>query len=214
VAIGAARAYAAAAAAAKAAAQKQAAARAAAEAAAAKAAAEARAAAANAAAAKALAQREATQRAADQRAAASAKQEQEQSQPAEPATGGTGGAPPVGPAAQARTAVAAAYRPLGAPYVWAADGPATFDCSGLTAFVWAAADVTLPHSSQAQFTVGRHVQRSELAPGDLVFFGSPIHHVGIYVGGGRMIDAPQTGQVVQVQSIDRADYAGAVRVTG
>lgn len=74
--------------------------------------------------------------------------------------------------------------------------------------------MTLPHSSQSQYDVGTHVSRGQLAPGDLVFFGDPIHHVGIYIGNGEMIDAPQTGDVVRVQSINRSDYTGAVRVTG
>ncbi|MEP7054241.1 MAG: NlpC/P60 family protein [Actinomycetota bacterium] len=82
-------------------------------------------------------------------------------------------------------AVRAAYAQLGKPYVWAADGPDTFDCSGLTLFAWAKAGVSLPHSSRAQFNEGRHVGRGELRPGDLVFYGSPIHHVGMYIGVGN-----------------------------
>ena len=215
---------------AKAAAEKQAAAKAAAEKVAAQALAEARKAAADAAAAKAAAQQEAAQRAADRRRQETAKAaaQREAEEPTIPSTstssGSAGGAsggdaggssgPPPSPSARAAVAVAAAYQQLGAPYDWAADGPAAFDCSGLTAYVWAAAGVSLPHSSQAQFDVGSHVGRDQLAPGDLVFFGAPIHHVGIYVGTGRMIDAPETGDVVRIQSIDRPDYAGAVRVTG
>ncbi|MDX6221090.1 MAG: peptidoglycan DL-endopeptidase CwlO [Frankiales bacterium] len=215
-------------AAAKAAAERQAAAKKAAEAAAAAALAEAQKAAAAAAAAKAAAEQEAAQRAADQRRQAAVKAAAQRQASAQESAGGSSGGGSSGggssgggssgsagpPSSRAATAVAAAYQQLGAPYDWAADGPAAFDCSGLTAYVWAAAGVTLPHSSQAQFGVGAHVSRSQLAPGDLVFFGSPIHHVGIYVGNGNMIDAPQTGDVVRVQSINRSDYAGAVRVTG
>jgi cell wall-associated NlpC family hydrolase len=210
-------------AAAKAAAEQQAAAKKAAEEAAAAALAEARRAAAAAAAAKAAAEQEAAQRAADRRrqvAAKAAAQREAASANAGGGSsgGGSSGGGPTGsagsPSSRAGAAVAAAYKQLGAPYDWAADGPGAFDCSGLTAYAWAAAGVDLPHSSQAQFGVGAHVSRSQLAPGDLVFFGSPIHHVGIYVGNGTMIDAPQTGDVVRVQSIDRSDYAGAVRVTG
>ncbi|MDX6202290.1 MAG: peptidoglycan DL-endopeptidase CwlO [Frankiales bacterium] len=219
-------------AAAKAAAERQAAAKKAAEAAAAAALAEAQKAAAAAAAAKAAAEQEAAQRAADQRRQAAVKAAAQRQASAQESTGGSSGGGSSGggssgggssggssgsagpPSSRAATAVAAAYQQLGAPYDWAADGPAAFDCSGLTAYAWAAAGVTLPHSSQAQFGVGAHVSRSQLAPGDLVFFGSPIHHVGIYVGNGNMIDAPQTGDVVRVQSINRSDYAGAVRVTG
>ncbi|MDX6207004.1 MAG: peptidoglycan DL-endopeptidase CwlO, partial [Frankiales bacterium] len=213
-------------AAAKAAAEKQAAAKAAAERAAAQALAAARKAAAEAAAAKAAAEQEAAQRAADRRrqeaVKAAAQREAQQASSSSSSTAssssatstGSAGGPAGPPSSRAAAAVAAAYQQLGAPYDWAADGPGSFDCSGLTAYAWAAAGVTLPHSSQAQFDVGAHVSRSELAPGDLVFFGSPIHHVGIYIGNGQMIDAPQTGDVVRVQGIGRSDYTGAVRVTG
>ena len=78
-------------------------------------------------------------------------------------------------------------------------------------YVWGKAGVGLPHSSQAQFDSTPHVSRSALQPGDLVFFGSPIHHVGIYIGGGDMIAAPHSGDVVKIQAIDRQDYVGAVR---
>jgi cell wall-associated NlpC family hydrolase len=81
-------------------------------------------------------------------------------------------------------------------------------------YVYARAGVYLPHSSGAQYGSGRHVSRSELRPGDLVFFGSPIHHVGIYVGGGQMIEAPHTGAVVRYAGVDRSDYVGATRVAG
>jgi cell wall-associated NlpC family hydrolase len=206
-------------AAAKAAAEKQAAAKAAAEKAAAEALAAAKKAAAEAAAAKAAAEQEAAQRAADRRrqeaAKAAAQREAAQTTSSSTSTStGSAGGQPGPPSSRAAVAVAAAYKQLGAPYDWAADGPGSFDCSGLTAYAWATAGVTLPHSSQAQYDVGTHVARSQLAPGDLVFFGAPIHHVGIYIGNGEMIDAPQTGDVVRVQSIGRSDYTGAVRVTG
>ena len=108
-------------------------------------------------------------------------------------------------------AVEWAHKMLGRPYVWGASGPSSFDCSGLTSYVWRKAGVSLSHSSRAQIGEGRRVSRSELRPGDLVFYGSPIHHVGIYIGGGMKIAAPQTGDVVKVSSIDRGDYVGAVR---
>jgi cell wall-associated NlpC family hydrolase len=118
-----------------------------------------------------------------------------------------------GPASgRASVAVAEAYRQLGKPYQWAAAGPDRFDCSGLTMWVWAKAGVSLPHSSRAQFGQGHHVSWSELQPGDLTFYGSPIHHVGIYVGNGNMINAPQTGDVVKVAPAMRSDYVGAVRL--
>ncbi len=107
--------------------------------------------------------------------------------------------------------VSIAKRYLGAPYVWGAAGPNSFDCSGFTMFVYRQVGVSLPHSSRAQIGCGQRVSRSDLAPGDLVFFGSPIHHVGIYVGGGMYIHAPHTGDVVKISALDRGDYAGACR---
>lgn len=103
-----------------------------------------------------------------------------------------------------------ARRYLGAPYRWGAAGPNAFDCSGLTMFVYRQVGVYLPHSSRAQIGYGQRVSRSNLAPGDLVFFGSPIHHVGIYVGGGQMISAPHTGAVVRIEPL-LSDYVGASR---
>jgi cell wall-associated NlpC family hydrolase len=99
---------------------------------------------------------------------------------------------------------------LGASYRWAASGPNSFDCSGFTMFVYRQVGVSLPHSSRAQIGVGERVSRSDLQPGDLVFFGSPIHHVGIYVGGGMMIHAPHTGAVVRIDPL-HSNYAGATR---
>jgi cell wall-associated NlpC family hydrolase len=117
-----------------------------------------------------------------------------------------------GPASgRAGAAVAEAYNKLGSPYEWAAAGPDRFDCSGLTMWAWARGGVSLPHSSQAQYDVTRHVSQSEVQPGDLVFFGSPIHHVGIYIGGGQMISAPHTGDVVKIQDAFRGDFVGAGR---
>lgn len=104
-----------------------------------------------------------------------------------------------------------ARRYLGAPYVWAADGPNSFDCSGFTMFVYRQVGVSLPHSSRAQINYGERVSMSDLAPGDLVFFGSPIHHVGMYVGGGNYIHAPNSGDVVKISSLSRGDFAGACR---
>ena len=107
--------------------------------------------------------------------------------------------------------VSIAKRYLGAPYPWGADGPNSFDCSGFTMFVYRQVGVSLPHSSSAQFSSGDRVSRDDLEPGDLVFFGSPIHHVGIYVGGGAYIHAPNSGDVVKISALDRSDYRGAVR---
>ena len=79
-------------------------------------------------------------------------------------------------------------------------------------YVYAKLGVDLPHSSRMQYDCGTHVSRSQLEPGDLVFFGSPIHHVGMYVGDGNMINAPYTGVNVRIESMDRSDYTGATRV--
>lgn len=118
-----------------------------------------------------------------------------------------------GPASgRAAIAVQEAYRQLGKPYRWGAEGPDSFDCSGLSKWAWAKAGVSLPHYSRAQYNEGRRVSQAELQPGDLVFFGNPIHHLGIYVGNGNMIHAPQTGDVVKVSSAMRSDYTGAVRL--
>jgi cell wall-associated NlpC family hydrolase len=108
-------------------------------------------------------------------------------------------------------AVQTAAAQLGKPYEWAADGPDSYDCSGLTMYAWGSAGVSLPHSSQAQYSSLPHVARSQIQPGDLLFYGSPIHHVGIYEGGGVMINAPETGENVRRDSISRADYVGAAR---
>jgi peptidoglycan DL-endopeptidase CwlO len=112
---------------------------------------------------------------------------------------------------RAGVAVATARKQVGKPYVWAAAGPGAFDCSGLTMYSWSAAGVALPHSSSMQMGVGNRVSRSQLQPGDLVFFYSPIHHVGLYVGGGMMIHAPTSNDVVKYASIDNMPFTGATR---
>ena len=127
----------------------------------------------------------------------------------EPAPEPVGPPPPVKSGAAKAVQTAAAQ--MGKPYEWAADGPDSYDCSGLTMYAWQSAGVSLPHSSQAQYSSLPHVAKSQLRPGDLVFYGSPIHHVGIYEGGGVMINAPETGENVRRDSINRADWAGAAR---
>jgi cell wall-associated NlpC family hydrolase len=117
--------------------------------------------------------------------------------------------------AQAQRAVSWAMAQLGKPYRWGATGPDTFDCSGLVLRAWQAAGVNLPRVSRAQYTVGVPVRRlADLRPGDLVFYGdSPatIHHVGMYVGDGSMVEAPYTGASVRIASIGRPDLVGAIR---
>lgn len=105
-----------------------------------------------------------------------------------------------------------ALRQRGKPYIWAAAGPSSFDCSGLVIYSYRLAGMPgLPHSSQVLATMGTRVSRSDLQPGDLVFFGSPVHHVGIYVGNGLMVNAPNFGEVVKVEPLF-SDYSGARRL--
>lgn len=104
---------------------------------------------------------------------------------------------------------------LGSPYRWGGAGPNSFDCSGLV--VWAYAQVGkkgLPHYTGDLYQLGRKVSRSELRSGDLVYFGSDLHHMGIYLSGGKYLHAPQTGDVVKISRLsDRSDYAGANRIS-
>jgi peptidoglycan DL-endopeptidase CwlO len=115
------------------------------------------------------------------------------------------------PSEAAQVAVDTALAQLGDPYVWAAAGPNAFDCSGLTQYAYAAAGITLPHSSSSQSRMGTAVPRAELQPGDLVFFYSPVTHVGMYIGNGKMVHAPTFGSPVLVTSVDMAGYVGARR---
>ncbi|MGA4840106.1 NlpC/P60 family protein [Streptomyces sp. G45] len=122
----------------------------------------------------------------------------------------TGTAP--APDSRAGAAIAYARKALGSPYVWGATGPNTFDCSGLTQAAYRAAGVSLPRTTYAQIGAGKRVSRSELRPGDLVFFYSGISHVGLYVGDGQMIHAPNPSAPVRVAPIDQMPFAGATRV--
>ena len=115
------------------------------------------------------------------------------------------------PSGSAAIAVNAAKAQLNKPYQYAAAGPDRFDCSGLTMFAWAKAGVGMSHFAASQYTEFPHVPISQLAPGDLVFYGSPIHHVGMFVGNGTMIEAPHTGAFVRYSSIYRSDFVGASR---
>jgi cell wall-associated NlpC family hydrolase len=123
-------------------------------------------------------------------------------------------APPNNPAPGYQVAISYAQAQLGKPYQWGGSGPNSFDCSGLVMMAWAQAGVYFPHLAQDQYDMTERIPLSDLLPGDLVFYGTPddVYHVGLYIGGGDMIDAPETGQNVQIQSIYWSGLLGAGRV--
>ena len=112
---------------------------------------------------------------------------------------------------RAGAAVQYALAQVGDAYVYGAAGPSAFDCSGLTMMAWAQAGVGLPHSSSAQFGAGPHISSSALQPGDLVFYYSPISHVGMYIGNGLIVHAANPGAGVLVAGLYSMPYSGAVR---
>ena len=119
---------------------------------------------------------------------------------------------------QINTVLKAAYSRLGAPYIWGAVGPNAFDCSGLTGWAFAQAGVHLPRTSQQQWFAGAHVPLSSARPGDLLFWTynpadpSDVDHVALYIGDGKMIVAPHTGDMVRIRTVPTAHLAGVVRV--
>ena len=128
--------------------------------------------------------------------------------PPPPASGGGGGG-----SGSAAAVVAYARAQVGKPYCYGGSGPGCFDCSGLTMMAWAQAGVSLPHSSASQYNVGRRISASELQPGDLIFYYSPISHVSVYIGGGQRISATHTGDYVRVQSLG-SSIVGYARPNG
>jgi cell wall-associated NlpC family hydrolase len=120
-------------------------------------------------------------------------------------------APIVANSAAAQKAVDAAMAQRGKPYVWAAAGPGSYDCSGLVLYAYKTAGISVPHSSLQQSRMGQAVTRGQLQPGDLIFFYSPVSHVGIYIGNGQMVHAPTSGDVVKVASIDAVGAITAMR---
>jgi peptidoglycan DL-endopeptidase CwlO len=146
-------------------------------------------------------------------ARAAAKQSQPPPAPAPAPSGGSssGGSPP--PSSHS-SVVSIALQYLGVPYVWGGASPSGFDCSGLTMYAYAKVGVYLPHNAAMQYGMGTPVSRSQLAPGDLVFFNG-LSHVGMYIGGGRFVHAPHTGDVVKISSLSEywysATYVGARR---
>ncbi len=130
--------------------------------------------------------------------------------------GGGGGSdtpiqPP--PSSGGSSVVVAALSQLGVPYQWAGSSPSEgFDCSGLTMWAYAQVGVSLPHNAAAQHGMGTPVDRSNLQPGDLVFFNGDSHE-GMYIGGGQFVHAPHTGDVVKISNLDGyPGYNGAVRI--
>ncbi len=122
-------------------------------------------------------------------------------------------APVAAPNGAAQVAVDTALAQVGDSYVWGGSGPDSFDCSGLTQYAYAAAGVQLPHSSSMQSTMGTAVSRDALQPGDLVFFYSPVSHVGMYIGNGQMVHSSTYGKPVSVVDLDyMPSYAGARRI--
>jgi len=167
------------------------------------------------AAAKAAADRAAAVRSAMAVAKAAAAATKSSSSPSPSASSGSSGSsnalPAIPSSDQAAVAVRAAMAQIGKRYVWAGAGPDTFDCSGLTMSSWRQAGVVMAHSAADQYASFKHVSTDQLQPGDLVFFGHPIHHVGMYVGGGMMVHAPESGELVQVSPMSRGDLVGASR---
>jgi peptidoglycan DL-endopeptidase CwlO len=172
-----------------------------------------------------IAQLEAAERARQARLAAQAKAAAKQQSAPAPAPapapssgssgsygGSSGGSAP--PPATHSSVVSIALQYLGVPYVWGGASPSGFDCSGLTMYAYAKVGVYLPHNAAMQYGMGTPVSRSQLAPGDLVFF-SGLSHVGMYIGGGRFVHAPHTGDVVKISSLSEywysATYVGARR---
>jgi cell wall-associated NlpC family hydrolase len=170
--------------------------------------------------------------AAEQQAAAAAQealaaQQAAAAQPAPAPQGGTAGdsapaasapaavapapAPAGGGSGAAQTAVQTALAQVGDAYVWGAGGPNAFDCSGLTQYAYAAAGISLPHSSSMQSQMGTAVSRSQLQPGDLIFYYSPVSHVSMYIGNGQMVHASTSSQPVKVVSVDSMGGITAMR---
>jgi cell wall-associated NlpC family hydrolase len=127
-------------------------------------------------------------------------------------SGGSSSSAP--PPATHSSVVSIALQYLGVPYVWGGASPSGFDCSGLTMYAYAKVGVYLPHNAAMQYGMGTPVSQSQLAPGDLVFFNG-LTHVGMYIGGGRFVHAPHTGDVVKISSLSEywyaATYVGARR---
>jgi peptidoglycan DL-endopeptidase CwlO len=159
------------------------------------------------------AEREAARAAREARAASRALAQSRESLPEPTPTAAPSPTPAPAPAASGRAAAAVEYAlaQVGDAYVWGAEGPDAFDCSGLTLMAWRQAGVSLPHSSSMQMSSGTPVSQSQLQPGDLVFYYSPVSHVAIYVGNGKIVHAANPSTGVEVTGVFSMPYSGAVR---
>ncbi|MFB9744899.1 C40 family peptidase [Pseudonocardia sulfidoxydans] len=126
--------------------------------------------------------------------------------------GGAGGGTVVSGSSKAAAALRAALTQQGKPYVWGAAGPSAYDCSGLVLWAYKQVGVSLPHSSSAQSRMGTPVSKSQLQPGDLVFFYSPVSHVGIYMGNGNILHASTSGQPVKISKMANMPFNSARRL--
>ncbi len=117
-----------------------------------------------------------------------------------------------GNSSRAKSAISAATSKVGSRYVWGTSGPSTFDCSGLMSYAYRQVGISLPRSSRAQFSMGTKVAKSDLQPGDLVFYYSPVSHVGMYIGNGKIVDAANPRSGVRITSLNSMPYSGARRV--
>ncbi|GAA1250146.1 hypothetical protein GCM10009609_11930 [Pseudonocardia aurantiaca] len=111
------------------------------------------------------------------------------------------------------SAVSYAMGKIGAPYRWGAEGPNAFDCSGLVQWSFKKAGINLPRTSRQQSRVGTPVAKSDLRPGDLVFFYRPVKHVGIYIGGGKIVHASNKRNPVKISDLSRMPFNSARRVS-
>ena len=123
-------------------------------------------------------------------------------------------APPIkiAPPSRGSVALAAAMGVKGTPYVWGGTSTRGFDCSGLVLWSFKKAGINLPRTSSAQSGIGQPVSRTNLQPGDVVFFYSPVSHVGIYVGNGMVVHSPETGDVVKISPLARMPFHNARRI--
>jgi cell wall-associated NlpC family hydrolase len=133
---------------------------------------------------------------------------------AQPAVAAETAAYPAAPTAASQKAVDTAMAQRGKPYEYGAEGPDSYDCSGLTQYSWNAAGVALPRTTSEQAQVGTPVDRAALQPGDLVFFYDPISHVGIYIGNNEVVHSPTEGDVVKVSNIDAIGSYNTARRVG